>query len=109
MITRTAIFEGRIKPGKENYFFAEVSARLVPLWLRFPHESNVSWWRCLHADEGAPLIAMIQHIDYPDEAAMTEALASAVRTEARAITQELLQLFEGRLYHVVSECREIAS
>ncbi|HVY82203.1 MAG TPA: hypothetical protein VG994_14530 [Steroidobacteraceae bacterium] len=102
MITRTAIFEGTLAPGCEERFFAEVERRLVPLWHRFPHASNVRLLRPVAADANAPAIAMIQQIDYPSLAALEEALASPVRDEARAITQELMQMFTGRLYHVVS-------
>jgi hypothetical protein len=109
VITRTAIFEGRVTPGQEARFYAEVAARLMPLWLRFPHAQNVRWLRCLHADQGAPQIAMIQQIDYASEAAMNEALNSAGRIEARGITRELLQSFDGRLYHIVSECHPTTS
>jgi len=103
MITRTAIFEGRIKEGFEERFFAEVRERLAPLWQRFPHASNVRLLRVAAADADAPAIVMIQQVDYPSTAALEEALASPVRTEARAITMELMTMFEGRFYHVVSE------
>lgn len=103
MITRTAVFEGTLKKGLEERFFAEVKQRLVPLWHRFPHASNVRMLRVTAADAHAPPIVMIQQIDYPSLAALEEALVSPVRTEARALTMELMQMFEGRLYHLVSE------
>ena len=103
MITRTAIFEGRVKPGCEERFFAEVRDRLAPLWRRFPQASNVRLLRVERADDDALPIAMIQQIDYPSFEAMEAAIASPVRAEARAATLELMEMFEGRFYHVVSE------
>jgi hypothetical protein len=103
MITRTAVFEGTFKQGMEERFFAEVKQRLLPLWQRFPHASNVRMLRVTGRDAHAPPIAMIQQIDYPSMAALEEALASPVRIEARAVTMELMQMFEGRLYHIVSD------
>jgi hypothetical protein len=103
MITRTAIFEGRVKSGYEEQFFSAIKQRLAPLWRRFPNASNVRLLRIATADADAPPIAMIQQIDYPSMAALDAALASPVRAEARAITLELLDMFEGRFYHVVSE------
>ncbi|HVY64999.1 MAG TPA: hypothetical protein VHH11_09285 [Gammaproteobacteria bacterium] len=103
MITRTAIFEGRIKPGCEQRFFAGVEQRLAPLWRRFPHARNVRLLKVAAADADAPPIVMIQQIDYPSHAALAEAIASPVRAEARAVTLELMEMFEGRFYHVVSE------
>jgi hypothetical protein len=37
MITRTAIFEGRVRDGRAEDFFAAVEGRLAPLWQAFPH------------------------------------------------------------------------
>jgi hypothetical protein len=102
MITRTAVFEGRIKPGFEERFFSEIQTRLAPLWREFPSASNVRLLRVTHADTDAPPVAMIQQIDYPSVAALEAALASPVRAQARAITLELMAMFEGRFYHVVS-------
>jgi hypothetical protein len=103
MITRTAVFEGTLKKGLEERFFAAVKERLLPLWQRFPYASNVRMLRVTACDAGAPSIVMIQQIDYPSMAALEEALASPVRAESRAVTMELMQMFEGRLYHIVSE------
>jgi hypothetical protein len=103
MITRTAIFEGRIKPGFEERFFAGVEQRLAPLWRRFPHARNVRLLKITVADVDAPPIVMIQQIDYPSLTALEEAIASPVRAEARAVTLELMTMFEGRVYHLVSE------
>lgn len=103
MITRTAIFEGRIKPGCEERFFAEIESRLVPLWKQFPNASNVRLLPVIAADDDAPPIAMIQQIDYPSMEALKEAVASPVRAQARAITFEIMEMFEGRFYHVMSE------
>jgi hypothetical protein len=103
MITRTAIFEGRIKKGFEERFFSEIKERLAPLWRRFPNASNVRLLRVIAADDDAVPVAMIQQIDYPSMAALEAAIASPVRAEARAITEELMQMFDGRFYHIVSE------
>lgn len=103
MITRTAIFEGRIKPGCETLFLQGFSERLLPLWRQFPHASNIRLLPVVASDEDARPIALIQQIDYPSLAALEEAIASPARAQARAITLELMQMFEGRLYHVVSQ------
>lgn len=102
MITRTAIFEGRIKEGCEDRFFKELEDRLVPLWKEFPHAENVRYYRIVESDTDARLIAMIQQIDYPSMAALEEAVQSPVRDKARAVTMELMEMFEGRFYHLIS-------
>lgn len=103
MITRTAIFEGRIRPGCEEAFFAAVRDRLAPLWAQFPRAIGVRWSRVVGTDSDAPPIVMIQQIDYPTQAAMAEAITSQTRDRARAVTLEILEMFEGRFYHVVGD------
>jgi hypothetical protein len=103
MITRTAIFEGRIKTGCEERFFSEINERLAPLWRRFPHATNVRLLRISASEPGAQPIAMIQQIDYPSMAALEEAIGSPIRDQARAITMELMEMFEGRFYHLLSD------
>jgi hypothetical protein len=103
MITRTAIFEGRVKSGCEERFFSEINTRLAPLWRKFPHASNIRVLRIQASDTDARPVAMIQQIDYPCMAALEEAIGSPIRTEARAITMELMEMFEGRFYHLLSE------
>ncbi len=103
MITRSAIFEGVIAPGREEEFFAGVRETLVPLWRQFPDSSNLRVMRMTGADADAPAIVLIQQMDYPSLAAIDRALASPIRTQARAATLALLEMFEGRFYHLVSE------
>jgi hypothetical protein len=45
---------------------------------------------------------MIQQIDYPSMEAMQAALASPARDAARAVTLELMEMFDGRFYHVIT-------
>ncbi|HUN94418.1 MAG TPA: hypothetical protein VMU33_20365 [Burkholderiaceae bacterium] len=101
MYLRAAFFEGRIRPGFEEAFERFVDERLVPLWTRFPGATRVEVLREVEADEGAQRYPMVLQISYPDRAAIERALSSAVRYESRALTQQLLQLFEGRVFHVV--------
>jgi hypothetical protein len=103
VITRTAIFEGRIKAGCEARFMREFRERLVPLWQQFPHARNIRLLPVVGSDEDARPIALIQQINYPSRAALEEAIASPARAQARTITLELMQMFEARLYHVVSQ------
>ncbi len=102
MITRRAIFEGSIKPGMEDRFFQELENRLVPLWQAFPHALAVRFFRIDESDAADRPVRMIQEIDYPDMEKMREALASPTRDAARAVTMELMEMFDGRFYHVIS-------
>lgn len=103
MHTRSAIFEGTIHPGREEDFFRIVKEQLLPVWKRMPNAQAVRVMRMLNVDPGSPSIAMVQEIDYPSMAAVEEALASPVRLEGRVITDRMMEMFNGRFYHVVYE------
>ena len=102
MITRIAIFEGRVRPGSEARFFTAVEERLLPLWRQFPHALAVRCYRIHASDPDARPIAMVQQIDYPSRAALEEAIRSPIRERARAVTLELMEMFDGRFYHLMS-------
>lgn len=103
MLTRTAIYEGEVRAGREAEFFRRVHDELVPLWRRFPHVTAVRVQRVRTTDPDARPVAMILEMDFPDQAAIDASLASSVRDEARAATQAVMTLFEGRYYHLVAE------
>jgi hypothetical protein len=67
-----------------------------------PYGNTVRVYRPHQHDDGSPPIVMIQEIDYPTVEAFDEAMKSALRPEARAVTGELLRLVNGHVYHVVS-------
>ncbi|MBD8892557.1 hypothetical protein [Roseibium litorale] len=107
MITRFALFEGSIKPGKTDAFRAAVTKRLVPLWRQFPGNSDVRVMFGEERDEGAPEFPLILAITYPDRAAMEGALTSAVRGQSRDVTGEIVaEFFDGRIHHHVTEANE---
>ncbi|MEO0062763.1 MAG: hypothetical protein RLZZ08_1323 [Pseudomonadota bacterium] len=108
MITRTAIFEGRIKPGMEDAFFTGVEQRLAPLWAAFPGALALRWFRAVECDDAERPVVMIQQVDYPDRAVMQAAITSPQRDAARAVTMELMEMFDGRFYHVISGGDRIA-
>ena len=101
MLLRCAFFRGRIRPGSEEAFSDIVSGRLVSLWTRFPGASEVRVLRQAEADVTEPHFEMVLAIRYPDRDAMERALASEARRESRAVTQELLALFDGDVFHTL--------
>ena len=106
MLTRTAIYEGTIKQGCEEEFFRRVRDELEPLWRRFPGVTAVRVQRTLSADKEARPIAMI--LDFPDQAAIDRCLASPIRPQSHEATEKVMQLFEGRFYHYVTEATTLA-
>ena len=103
MLTRTAIYEGTIKAGHEEEFFRRVRDELEPMWRRFPHVKAVRVQRTTTADRDCRPIAMILEMDFEDMKAIEDCMASKIRPESHAATEAVMQLFDGRFYHLVAE------
>lgn len=109
MITRYALFEGSIKPGQTDAFRAAVMDKILPKWKQFPGALDVRVSFAESRDDGAPEFPMILAINYPDLAAVDAALASPVRAQARAATEEVLaEFFDGRIHHHVTLANEFS-
>jgi len=103
MFIRCAFFEGHVKPGMDAKFKSFVRERLVPLWTKFPGAEEVQVLHQTESDTPAPHYAMVLAIKYPSMAAIGHALKSNVRNQSRLETQELVKMFEGRIFHTVFE------
>jgi hypothetical protein len=107
MITRFALFEGKVREGRTEAFRKAVLERILPKWQQFPHATGVRVSFAEARDEGAPELPMILAINYPSLDAVEEALASPVRAEARAATEAVLaEFFDGRIHHHVTLANE---
>ncbi|MEM0905941.1 MAG: hypothetical protein AAGJ94_01165 [Pseudomonadota bacterium] len=104
MITRYALFEGHVKPEETDAFRADVMKTILPHWLKFPGALEVRVTFSNERDEGAPEFPLILAVDYPDRDSVDRALASDVRTRARAATEEVMsRYFVGKIHHHVTE------
>lgn len=107
MITRFALFEGKVKDGQTDAFRKAVIDNILPKWKQFPHATEVRVSFAVARDDGAPELPMILAVNYPSVEAIEEALASPARTEARAATEAVLsEFFEGRIHHHVTLANE---
>lgn len=57
----------------------------------------------IESDTPEPHYAMVLSIKYPSLAAIEKALQSDMRNKSRVETQELVKLFDGRIFHTVFE------
>jgi hypothetical protein len=105
MYIRCAFFEGKAHAGKEAEFKQFVRDKLVPLWTQFPGAEDVRVMHQIDSDTPAPHYAMILAIRYPSMAAIEQALQSDVRNQSRIMTQDLVKLFDGRIFHTVFDAR----
>ena len=107
MITRYALFEGTVKPGQTEAFRAAVMDEILPKWKQFLGALDVRVSFAEARDDGAPEFPMILAVNYPSIEAVEQALASPVRTEARAATESVLsRFFDGRIHHHVTLANE---
>lgn len=105
MLTRVAIFEGSLEPGKEDSFFADVRERLEPIWRSFPLVQGVRVLRTRQADAGAIPVVMTLEMDFADLDAIHTSLASDIKTKAHETTLDVLKPFSGRFFHFIAESR----
>lgn len=107
MITRYALFEGHVNEGQTEAFRAAVLTEVLPKWNAFPGALAVRVCFVNECDDGAPELALILAISYPDRAAVDVALASPVRAEAKAATEAVTsRFFTGRIHHHITEAHD---
>jgi hypothetical protein len=103
MITRYALFKGRLLSGKEQAFKKAVLEELLPTWQVYPRAVDVRVSFATSKDTHAPDIPLILAVDFPTEADLNSALESKERLASRAATQRVLPgLFEGEILHYVT-------
>jgi hypothetical protein len=108
MITRYALFEGKVHDGQSDAFREAVLTEILPTWKAFPGALAVRLAFAESRDDGAPEYPLILAISYPDRAAVETALASPVRAESRAATEAVLaRFFTGRIHHHVATAHDI--
>jgi hypothetical protein len=84
-----------------------VTTRLVPLWTRFPGNTDVRVMFGEDRDPGAPEFPLILAISYPAMDVMAAALTSDVRTQSRDVTGQIVaEYFDGRIHHHVTNATE---
>ena len=104
MLTRYALFEGRVRPGMDSEMRAYVNDVLAPLWRQFDGAHTVRVMFGVEQDLGGPSYPLILAITYPDAAAMARGLASPARYESRDLLPNFFAKYiDGKLLHYVME------
>ncbi|TGD41744.1 hypothetical protein EEB11_17110 [Pseudotabrizicola sediminis] len=101
MYTRSAIFKGLIKPGKEEEFYAAVEEHLIPAWSQMLYAQAVRVYRPIESEDGLTDIFLVQEIDYPSREAIAEALASPRRLVAMQALERVRPLYVGQHHHII--------
>ncbi len=105
MITRYALFGGKLKEGKEAEMRAWVSENLTPLWRKFACAEEVRVLYGIDQDPDGPVIPLILAITYADRAAMEIGVNSPARHAAKARLPELYEQFYDKvdLWHYLMD------
>jgi hypothetical protein len=93
MITKLAIFEGTLKPGKEAEMRAYVERVLRPLWEAFEGAHRVRVLHGTKSDDKGPPIPLILEVDYLTQAHLDQAMASPARVESRDLLPGFYEAF----------------
>ena len=104
MLTRLAIFHGRVRDGQDAAMRRYVEEVLAPLWRQFDGAEDVRVMYGVEQDDGGPEIPLILAITYPDRVAMARALDSPARYESRNLLPAFFETYlDGHLYHYVMD------
>jgi hypothetical protein len=104
MLTRYAIFEGRVRPGMDSEMRGYVNDVLAPLWRQFDGAHTVRVMFGVEQDPDGPSLPLVLAITYLDAAAMSRGLASPARYESRDLLPEFFAKYiDGKLLHYVME------
>jgi antibiotic biosynthesis monooxygenase (ABM) superfamily enzyme len=101
LIIRQGFFEGRIRPGMDEKFFAYVRDEMVPVWRSFPGLIELRVSTATASEDGIEY-PLHTSFSYPTQASLDAVLTSPERQEALKRTKVLLEMFEGRVFHVVT-------
>ncbi len=105
MITRYAIFGGKVKDGKEAEMREWVTENLTPLWRKFACAEEVRVLYGMDQDPDGPVIPLILAITYADRDAMEKGVTSPARHAAKALLPELYERFYDKveLWHYLMD------
>ena len=105
MITRYAIFDGKVREGLETKMQGYVNEKLAPLWRQFACAKEVRVMFGVEQDKDGPNIPLILAISYADHDDMAKALDSPARYTSRDLLPAFYETYfeDVKLLHYVME------
>ena len=106
MIIRSAVLEGTVPEAHRAAFDTAMRGSVRSAIGRYPglHTVKLRW--PAEAEAGAPPVYVVFDLYFDSLDAMHVALASAVRQEVRQSLGVVMQMFEGRVYHLIMHERD---
>jgi hypothetical protein len=100
MYLRCAYFEGSVAATEQERFESIVRKQIVPQLLRFPRIRSLRllWGREQETSDRSIYFAVEHEYDSLEDIQI--AITSDVRAGMQSALDELLSLFDGRIYHV---------
>ena len=103
MFVRCAYFEGTVHTGEKDRFERLVMEQIAPKMLCFPAIRRLEFYfSCDFETPERNICLCIEHT-YDSREDIDAAITSDARAAMQADLEELLALFEGRVYHVNNE------
>lgn len=100
MLVRHAFFEGTVAPEDQARFESIVRERIAPGMQRFPRIRRLVYhWGREFEDDDRRFHLVIEHA-YDSMQDMAAAITSAPRREIQEPLEEMLALFDGKVFHV---------
>jgi hypothetical protein len=103
MIIRSAVLEGHVPEADRPEFDRLMRTEVLQAVARYPGLTRVVLREPIEQEEGAPPILVVFDLHYPTLQAMHEALASPVRQQVRSLMATAGRMFQGRVYHLVTD------
>lgn len=101
MWIRSAFWEGRLQPGQEKAFAAEMEGEIVPAMRKLPGVRNVkALWPRAYEDRSQEVICQLL-VFFKSESDIALMIASDARNAVRRHVAELnARCFEGHISHI---------
>lgn len=102
MIIRQGFFEGRIKPGREAEFYTYVRDVMMDIWRSFPGLLELRVSTAASPEDGT-FYPLHTSFVFPSLAELDAVLVSPQRLHSVEKTKILMEMFEGRIFHIVTQ------
>jgi hypothetical protein len=103
MIIRSVMLEGSVADAGRPEFDHHLRGRVREILATYPGILGVKMRWPKEIEEGAPPIYVCFDLYFTDLVAMHAALASPTRQAVRAAMREIMPLFQGRIFHLITE------
>ena len=106
MHVRVAIFEGTVEAKDQPRFDAVVRDTVLPIIAGFPKIRSVRCLKIASVEDNGPPVYQIFELLFDSAEDCNAALASPNRAQSRAALAEIMPLFKGRIYHLMTGATE---